>query len=136
MSDRCDRCGEVGEDRRTLWMACLYDMLELNIPFTQRAILGVLMKHVRDKELVRFVVRVPEFEPVDGDEPKQRNFFTLVVCKDCRGEWMAAIRAWFLEPKARHEPDDEHNIPIRRLGRTVFVSRAEWERLQKPEEVG
>lgn len=33
MSDKCQRCGEEGQDRRTLWMACLYDMNELDIPF-------------------------------------------------------------------------------------------------------
>lgn len=36
MSERCARCGEVGEDRRTLWMACLYAMEELPIPFEER----------------------------------------------------------------------------------------------------
>lgn len=33
MSDICVRCGDVGEDRRTLWMACLYAMEELKLPF-------------------------------------------------------------------------------------------------------
>ena len=34
--DKCIRCGEMDEDLRTLYMACFYDMNELNIPFTPR----------------------------------------------------------------------------------------------------
>jgi hypothetical protein len=33
MSERYVRCGEEGEDRRTLRMACFYAMDELNVPF-------------------------------------------------------------------------------------------------------
>jgi hypothetical protein len=34
--ERCMRCGEEGEDRRTLWMACFYEMKELGIPFMEQ----------------------------------------------------------------------------------------------------
>lgn len=33
MSEKCARCGEVDDDRRTLWMRCFYDMSELGLPF-------------------------------------------------------------------------------------------------------
>jgi hypothetical protein len=33
MREICQRCKEEGEDRRTLWMACNYDMSELDMPF-------------------------------------------------------------------------------------------------------
>lgn len=33
MSERCVRCGDVDEDWRTLWMACFYEMAELDVPF-------------------------------------------------------------------------------------------------------
>ena len=36
MSEKCHRCGSVGEDRRTLWMACFYAMSELGIPFERK----------------------------------------------------------------------------------------------------
>jgi hypothetical protein len=38
MSAQCDRCGEIGEDRRTLWMACFYAMDELPVEFTVQTI--------------------------------------------------------------------------------------------------
>jgi hypothetical protein len=31
--EKCQRCGEVGEDRRTLRMECFYAMEELGLPF-------------------------------------------------------------------------------------------------------
>lgn len=31
--ERCERCGEYGQDRRTLHMKCLYQMSELQVPF-------------------------------------------------------------------------------------------------------
>ena len=33
MEEKCQKCGKVGYDRRTLMMACFYEMNELNIPF-------------------------------------------------------------------------------------------------------
>lgn len=64
--EKCVRCGDIGEDRRTLWMACFYAMEELGIPFVQ--------------------VDVKEY-------PK--SFYTLRVCKACRADWMASIGDWF-----------------------------------------
>lgn len=66
MEDKCQRCGDVGSDRRTLWMACMYEMRELGLPF----------------------------------EMKQLNkdgafFYTLLVCKDCRADWLKSIKYWF-----------------------------------------
>lgn len=31
--ETCQRCGEQGPDLRTLWMACLYEMSEIGLPF-------------------------------------------------------------------------------------------------------
>ena len=33
--DKCERCGCEGNDRRTLFMRCMYDMAELKIPFKE-----------------------------------------------------------------------------------------------------
>lgn len=35
MSENCDRCGEVGDDRRTLVMRCGYNMNKLRVKFKQ-----------------------------------------------------------------------------------------------------
>lgn len=64
--ETCQRCGEIGDDRRTLWMACLYAMDELDVPFT--------------------VKPAPKTD---------KEFFTLKVCKECRADWMLAIQEWF-----------------------------------------
>lgn len=62
MSEPCIRCEEVGEDRRTLFMECGYQMMKLDIPF--------------EKELIT-------------------NSYSIRVCKNCRGDWLAAIKDWF-----------------------------------------
>ncbi len=96
---KCQRCGEEGEDRRTLWMACLYDMAELGVPFAKITI-----------------------KEGNIDKP----FYTLYVCKRCRGEWMTAIRAWF---DSKPEPSDANaDIPVRVLGSTKMMTREEWEK--------
>ena len=65
---KCRRCKKIGRDRRTLWMACFYQMMELGIPF----------KH----------------QKLGGDK-----LYTLIVCKDCRADWLCAIREWFNQGK-------------------------------------
>ena len=39
MSEKCDRCGSVGSDRRTLLMRCFYAMEELGVPFGREVLL-------------------------------------------------------------------------------------------------
>jgi hypothetical protein len=63
--DECVRCKEIGEDRRTLFMKCLYDMDELKVPFEK----------FNTQELGKF--------------------YTLLVCKKCRGDWMKSIEKWY-----------------------------------------
>lgn len=81
MVEKCDRCEMEGNDRRTLWMACLYAMNEMGLPF----------------EMVSIV------NDVAGGNS---NFFTLRVCKKCRTDWMEYIKKWFDE-KPLHDVDDE-----------------------------
>jgi len=68
--ERCDCCGEMGHDRRTLWMGCGYEMSELDVPFTEREVEGM-----------------PGFN--------SKGLFTLRVCGLCRSRWMQAIEDWF-----------------------------------------
>lgn len=95
--EKCQRCGEVGQDRRTLWMACLYSMNELSIPFNERAIEGRIMIRTGTRETI--VGPVALFE-IDKAAPSSKfGFYTLLVCKQCRGEWMESIERWF-----NHQP--------------------------------
>lgn len=105
--DICARCGEQGADRRTLWMACLYQMDEFRVPFEQVAIVGRLARFERKGKY-----GTAEFGQPGGEE-RSHPFYTLRVCKPCRGEWLAAIEQWFLA-----EPQGE-----RRTGSGVFVRR-------------
>jgi len=86
--EQCVRCGEIENDRRTLRMSCLYEMSEMKIPFKE-------VQH-----------------------PDRANEFTLRVCKKCRGEWMKAIEAWFLN--------------IRKGSFTQFYEKSIGERLRVP----
>lgn len=110
--DKCARCGEVGPDGRTLWMACFYDMAELGLPFEQCALDGVYMKKVGDEPLTiggRQIGKTPIYEAL-ADSLAKRSFFTLRVCKDCRADWMTAIKRWF-----------ETKIPLPGTGTGVYV---------------
>lgn len=76
MSELCQRCKEEGEDRRTLWMACFYEMMELGLPFNNQFMF------------------YPDESTEDGKETSN-NFYTLRVCKDCRADWMRSIQYWW-----------------------------------------
>jgi hypothetical protein len=95
--EKCDRCGEVGQDRRTLWMACLYKMSELGLPFEEIAVRGHSRLYKSDDEVSAFV------NEDLGAPPKQilNRFYLLTVCKDCRADWMNAIKRWFKEKPDR-----------------------------------
>lgn len=97
--EQCARCHEVDEDRRTLWMACFYEMGELGLPF--------------DKKKLK-----------DADDSLYQ-FYTMRVCKDCRAEWMTAIQEWFNNGK-RDMPSCGSGIYIRRNGATIEVTEEEW----------
>ena len=79
--EKCQRCGEVGEDRRTLRMECFYNMAELPIPFT-----------IQNAKLLDTKQEIAGFGDMFGSK---LNLYTLRVCKDCRSDWMQAIRGWF-----------------------------------------
>jgi len=102
MDEKCQRCGEDGEDRRTIWVACFYDMTELNMPFETK-----ILFHADIKDLT------PLKEAVSADlgngkklnlmagtvkcsgELIPHGFHTLRVCKDCRAKWMEFQKMWW-----------------------------------------
>jgi hypothetical protein len=92
--ERCERCGTVGQDRRTLWMACFYAMDELGIPFTQVGLLGIVLEPTG--EIGQYGMPVYKTPHPDWHEKADRRvMFSLRVCKGCRGDWLSAIKTWF-----------------------------------------
>lgn len=136
----CERCGEVGEDRRTLWMACFYDMTELKVPFKNEVLLDT------DSETLTRV-KDPLSIPVGGNkinltsgtvrcsgELHPRPFHTLRVCKKCRAEWMEAIEKWFnfkCENTLPSEPMDDADIPVRINGTIRYMTEEQWHQMKQ-----
>src|ERR1700689_245993 len=116
----CVRCGEAAEDRRTLWMACLYAMHELKeVPFQESAVIGHLAK-----------IGVQHPTPVyakPGDEVDTFKFYTLRVCKDCRADWMKAIRDWFVEKSKKVSTGT--GVFLRKYGQTYEATQEEVDKL-------
>lgn len=127
MSDgeKCQRCGDVGEDRRTLFMSCSYEMSELRVPFKMRQIVGVSTAEVGEKKS-RYMTLHEFADPAADAKPWPHNFYTLRVCKDCRGSWMSAIASWFADKPARESCGS--GIFVRENGATVEVTEDEWRR--------
>lgn len=104
--DVCDRCGDCGADRRTLWHASGYAMEETGVPYRQFAVHGKTHERTGTKEFWfheedRKAGYKPHTVPVYSEEPtgeiKGRGFYTLRVCKACRSSWMESLRNWFFQ---------------------------------------
>ncbi len=80
----CDRCGQPGQDRRTIWMTCGAVMNNPDDPTTP------------DVPYQEVAVQLPE-----GILRKTR-FKTLRVCKQCRADWITAIGQWFTWRSENH----------------------------------
>lgn len=109
--EKCARCGEEGEDRRTLWMACFYAMEELEIPLEQEILFHAKTEDLeRAKAPVTIEVGTAKTPVVMqsgtvrcSGELTPHQFYTLRVCKDCRASWMTAIEGWFQAPRPPRE---------------------------------
>jgi len=122
--ERCDKCGEHGEDRRTLWMACMCMMSELPVPFTEDAILGKRCEKAGEKTLPSFNSQVPVWSDPSGEE-RHYPFYTLRVCKQCRADWMQSIAQWFAT-KPTEEESCGSGIFVRERGAIREVTEDEW----------
>lgn len=123
--DTCQRCKqEMHGDGRTLWMACLYQMMELGLPFEELEFDGVMGVKVGEEPVGTSGLTVPKFQVPEGTKPQQRRFFALRVCKDCRAEWMGAIKQWFETPMAISKPTGT-NVYVRKNGATVEATPEE-----------
>lgn len=108
MNEQCQKCKSEEDDLRTLWMACFYEMNELNLPFTKQFML------------------YPNDSKEDGKETNH-TFYTLRVCKECRARWMEMIRTWFHFDFKRESP--KTGIFVRHLGSNVEVTEEEFREL-------
>lgn len=146
----CARCGDTDSgDHRTLWMACMYEMSELEIPLEQERLFcypkdKVIFYERNERVTIKSykaggeVVEAPHVwhhkEPrsFDAENLNVKNFYTLRVCKDCRGSWMGAIKDWF----GSHVPDISpgSGIFVRKNGATVEVSEEEWRQMHPDRE--
>jgi len=110
LHEKCERCGVIGQDRRTLYMACLYEMRALGIPVTPVGIEGRVLHFAGNDPQFGF----PTFASLGSeDEPlTQRTFYTLLVCKGCRGAWLEAIERWFRNPNESYlSVNNDENLP-------------------------
>ena len=140
MSTKCEKCGSVGSDRRTLWMSCMYAMNELDVPFTEVSINGSLCEKVGE-DTIAHDIKIPKFAEPDPSQARKYGFYTMKVCKRCRAEWMGAIEDWYkTQPEGEDMDSDEpaetqadavvaDRIFVRDKGQTKEISRAEWDRL-------
>jgi hypothetical protein len=129
MSEICQCCGDVGEDRRTLWMACLYEMGELSVPFGRASIHGQYRKFSRMEQHPVWGFNVPVFEEANG-EPHNYKFYTLRVCKECRASWMGAIENWFKQGSQQRGPTGT-GVYLRKNGATYEAAEQEVAELNK-----
>jgi len=102
MDKICQKCKKIGEDHRTLWMSCFYDMNELDIPFQQEKVIAECCGKT------------------------SHEFYTLSVCKTCRADWMALIKLWWKTDPGNESPGT--GIYIRELGKTIEITEEEWKR--------
>jgi hypothetical protein len=119
--EKCVRCQEVDEDRRTLWMACCYEMDELEIPLDKQTLFSA---NLEDTELAK--VTIGSVTVTCKGELTPRVLYTLRVCKKCRSEWMSAIQHWF----TNIEPEGESpgtGIYIREKGHVKEITIEEWD---------
>ena len=131
--DKCMRCGEVGEDRRTLWMSCFYAMEELGIPFETEVLFAAdLADCTPAKAPVSIDLPGPGKKKINlqsgtvtcTGELKPRVLYTLRVCKDCRAEWLTCIADWFVCQK-RIDNTTGTGVFLRKHGATVEATPAE-----------
>lgn len=137
MSDeKCVRCGEDGDDRRTLWMACFYAMEELGLPFKKEVLFHA---ETQDLEMAKPPITFESKSSKDklvlesgtvrsSGELYPQQLYTLRVCKECRADWMTAIQAWFHSGKPVR-PGSGTGVWIRKNGATVEATQDEVGRM-------
>lgn len=114
----CQVCGITHPDTRTLRIGHGYDLSEVSRKFERIEI-----------------AECTKGETIISTVPA----WTVVTCKDCRGDLMTLLRQWFRDGPSRRlerELDDamidaERNIPVRVDGRTVMMTYPEWQQYRE-----
>ena len=129
----CQRCGEIEEDRRTLYTACFYELNELGLPFSYQILFHAKLEDLEpakppDEILLSDskVFRLTYGTVTCKGELEPTKFYTLRICKHCRADWMQSMVQWFRAPVTRSEPDEWRCVPVRENGVTVYITEAEW----------
>lgn len=94
----CKRCYKEDEDLRTLWMECSYNMDELQIPL--------------EKEVIR-------------EGGVNYLFYTIIVCKRCRADWLDFILMWYGIKLNKYDAKGS-GIFIRHFGENIEVSEEKF----------
>lgn len=63
--------------------------------------------------------------PFGRSKDDHHDFYTISVCKQCRGDWMMAIKNWFEEPIVENKCDSGIFIP--EYGKLLQVTPEEYE---------
>jgi hypothetical protein len=118
-SDECQLCEAYGNDKRSLYIKCFYDVSEA-------------------------VPEMISLQDVEEINIAMSNFFYLRICKSCRGSLLGHLREWAasrrtlrgipkdhdggVEPEYEDcdEEGNPRNIPYRKDGRTIMISEEEW----------
>lgn len=150
VGERCDRCGSAGYDRRTLSMACFYDMNELGIPFRDRVTFLADPADLTPAELPFVLPGEGGRRPITlssgtvkcSGELRPYHLFQIRVCKRCRGEWLASIKGWFGAAPGGEDYDADgtdaakggsagdnpgSGIFVRENGALREITRGEWD---------
>jgi len=129
--EKCRRCGELGQDRRTLRMDCYYDMSELKLPFCRETWFDApdtsKLKKAKDPvslPLGDTKINITAGSVTTDGELIPKGFYILRVCKSCRADWMTAIKTWFEEFVVKAPVGS--GIFVRRNGATVEITQDEW----------
>jgi hypothetical protein len=110
--DVCQLCDAKGEDKRSLFIDCMYDVQEVVPDAINLHYVDTFVKH-------------------------QQGYY-MRLCKTCRGRLLEHMRVWAEECKQmRGLPKDsdglpeyndpERNIPMRINGTVVMMTRAEYD---------
>ncbi len=105
--DLCMLCHAYGADKRSLFVACFYDVHEV----------------------------VPEVIDLHGCDTERKGYY-LRICKTCRGEFLEMMRSWRADRVAERETPKDHDgsdydggaglIRVREHGRTIFLTEAQY----------
>ncbi len=112
-SELCMCCHAYGEDKRSIWIDCFYEIKEV----------------------------VPDAIDISGVEPLPENHkrgYYLRVCKSCRSRFLGKMQDWWEEGVDLRDLSKDHdghaedqdptrNIPTRVNGALVMLTREEWD---------